>query len=286
MGGLVSSLAFPVPKLPQSFYHDLLKRRDLVWLETKRGERIPAIHIQAPLRRRRNVTLLFSHGNAEDIALHLPFVTALAHRTGADVLSYEYVGYGPSRFKDCVPSEKGCYRAIDAAWPPLSSRTMPSESVANCFFRPSPPFAVIGSNERIELKEPGLPEIQLAPGSLVNGRSYPWGDACIEDPRHCDVGRLRRVIVTEFVDLQRATHDLYQDFRGSELGNLKRIKTSARNKVLSFVGFIVVHVLLTVLPFFYPRAVAYTAGIIFLLLLILPSRESPPTAACASSAGR
>ena len=109
MGGLVSSLAFPVPKLPQSFYHDLLKRRDLVWLETKRGERIPAIHIQAPLRRRRNITLLFSHGNAEDIALHLPFVTALAHRTGADVFSYEYVGYGPSRFKDCVPSEKGCY---------------------------------------------------------------------------------------------------------------------------------------------------------------------------------
>ena len=50
MGGLVSSLAFPVPKLPQSFYHDLLKRRDLVWLETKKGERIPAIHIQAPLR--------------------------------------------------------------------------------------------------------------------------------------------------------------------------------------------------------------------------------------------
>ncbi len=116
MGGLVSSLAFPVPKLPQSFYHDLLKRRDLVWLETKKGERIPAIHIQAPLRRRRNVTLLFSHGNAEDIALHLPFVTALAHRTGADVFSYEYVGYGPSRFKDCVPSERGCYRAIDAAW--------------------------------------------------------------------------------------------------------------------------------------------------------------------------
>ena len=30
--------------------------------------------------------------------------------------SYEYVGYGPSRFKDCVPSERGCYRAINAAW--------------------------------------------------------------------------------------------------------------------------------------------------------------------------
>ena len=129
MGGLVSSLAFPVPKLPQSFYHDLLKRRDLVWLETKKGERIPAIHIQAPLRRRRNVTLLFSHGNAEDIALHLPFVTALAHRTGADVFSYEYVGYGPSRFKDCVPSEKGCYRAIDAAWDYLLSKGVEPSSI-------------------------------------------------------------------------------------------------------------------------------------------------------------
>ena len=41
MGGLVSSLAFPVPKLPQSFYHDLLKRRDLVWLETKEAKEYP-----------------------------------------------------------------------------------------------------------------------------------------------------------------------------------------------------------------------------------------------------
>ena len=98
MGGLVSSLAFPVPKLPQSFYHDLLKKTRLGVARNEKGERIPAIHIQAPLRRRRNVTLLFSHGNAEDIALHLPFVTALAHRTGADVFQLRVRGLRPLAF--------------------------------------------------------------------------------------------------------------------------------------------------------------------------------------------
>ena len=75
------------------------------------------------------MTLLFSHGNAEDIALHLPFVTAFAHRTGADVFSYEYVGYGPSRFKDCVPSERGCYRAINAAWDYLVAKGVEPSSI-------------------------------------------------------------------------------------------------------------------------------------------------------------
>lgn len=133
----------------------------------------------------------------------------------------------------------------------------------------SPPFAVIGSNERIALKEPGLPELELPAGSLVNGRSYPWGDACIEDPRHCDVGLLRKVIVTEFVDLQRATHEIYQEFRSKELGNLKRIQMSARNKLFSFMIFVSTIILVTVMCFFYPLAVAYTFGGCFVILLTL-----------------
>ena len=67
------------------------------------------------------LTILYSHGNAEDIALHIPFVEGLARWTGADVLSYEYVGYSLSRFMEHAvdsgeSSEAACYRSIDAAW--------------------------------------------------------------------------------------------------------------------------------------------------------------------------
>merc|ERR1719226_379484 len=64
------------------------------------------------------MTLLYSHGNAEDLALHLDYIDALATATGADVLSYEYVGYSLTRFEDppLEPSEAGCIRSIEAAW--------------------------------------------------------------------------------------------------------------------------------------------------------------------------
>jgi len=60
--------------------------------------------------------MIYSHGNAEDIGLHLPFVDALSRATGCDVLSYEYVGYSLSRLEGADPSESGCIRSIDAAW--------------------------------------------------------------------------------------------------------------------------------------------------------------------------
>jgi len=133
----------------------------------------------------------------------------------------------------------------------------------------TPPFAVIGSNERITLKEPGLPEIQLPAGAQVNGRSYPWGDACIEDARHCDVGKLRKVIVTEFVDLQNATQELYEDFRSQELGHLKRVKMTARHQLMSFVLLMFAMVAFTIACFFFPIAVAYAAGGTVVIVLFL-----------------
>mmetsp|Transcript_10594 Transcript_10594/g.31864 ORF Transcript_10594/g.31864 Transcript_10594/m.31864 type:complete len:287 (-) Transcript_10594:9-869(-) len=122
MGGLVSSLAFPVPRLPFSFYSEgLLRRDDVVWLYTCNKEKIPAVHVKPPRNPRspaagEGLTILYSHGNAEDVGLHLPFIDALARATGCDVLSYEYVGYSLSRFANCQPDEEGCYRSIDAAW--------------------------------------------------------------------------------------------------------------------------------------------------------------------------
>lgn len=122
MGGLINTLAFPAPQLHRGFYEDeLLSRKDLVWLTTSAGEKIPAVYVknernQSWVPEQDRLVLLYSHGNAEDIGLHLDLIDELSLRTGADVFSYEYVGYSLSRLQGDQPSEEGCYRSIDAAW--------------------------------------------------------------------------------------------------------------------------------------------------------------------------
>lgn len=105
------------------FYEEELEqRKDLVYLETTQKERIPACHVKATQNGSLSflstprMTLLYSHGNAEDIGLHLEYIDALAQQTGADVFSYEYVGYSLSRHEGYQPSEEACIRSIDAAW--------------------------------------------------------------------------------------------------------------------------------------------------------------------------
>jgi len=123
MGGLINTLAFPAPQLPRRFYEDeLLSRRDLVFLTTSEGEKIPAVYVKNEktglswVPERDRPVILYSHGNAEDIGLHLDLIDELSLRTGADVFSYEYVGYSLSRLAGAHASEEGCYRSIDAAW--------------------------------------------------------------------------------------------------------------------------------------------------------------------------
>jgi hypothetical protein len=139
MGGSISALAFPAPACPLEWYEDeLLQRPDLVWLTTSHNERIPAIHIQhvsdgsaAQSPDQERLTIIYSHGNAEDISLHLPLITALADKTGCDVLSYEYVGYSLSKVQEGhVASEAGCLRSIQCAWRYLvDERAVPPNSI-------------------------------------------------------------------------------------------------------------------------------------------------------------
>ncbi|CAE7239081.1 Abhd17a, partial [Symbiodinium pilosum] len=117
----INAVAFPAPHLGKAFYQDeLLRRRDLVFLKTNEDESIPACHVKAQRRlsflSTPPATILYSHGNAEDVGLHLDYIDALAEYTGADVFSYEYVGYSLSRLAGHSPSEDGCIRSIDAAW--------------------------------------------------------------------------------------------------------------------------------------------------------------------------
>jgi fermentation-respiration switch protein FrsA (DUF1100 family) len=57
-------------------------------------------------------TLLFSHGNAGNIAHRLDSI-GLFHSLGLNVLIYDFRGYGES---EGAPSEKGTYLDVQAAW--------------------------------------------------------------------------------------------------------------------------------------------------------------------------
>jgi len=108
----VNAIAFPVP--PRTWSASVLRRRpDLVILHTASGETTAAVHIRNKRRLgTRPVTLLYSHANAEDLGLSLPFLDILSRYCGCDVLAYEYLGYSISSGDPC---EAGCVECIDAA---------------------------------------------------------------------------------------------------------------------------------------------------------------------------
>jgi abhydrolase domain-containing protein 17 len=61
-------------------------------------------------------TILFSHGNGEDLLALLPHLREF-QRAGFNVFAYDYRGYGRSEGK---PNEKGLYRDIEAAYAHLT----------------------------------------------------------------------------------------------------------------------------------------------------------------------
>jgi hypothetical protein len=74
-------------------------------------------------------TVLFSHGNAEDIG-HLRDFVQYYHLQGFGILAYDYRGYGRS---DGVPSEQATYADIEAAFKYLTEREQidPSRIIAH-----------------------------------------------------------------------------------------------------------------------------------------------------------
>jgi fermentation-respiration switch protein FrsA (DUF1100 family) len=82
---------------------------DLGFLKTSGNESIAYLHLPA---RKGMPTLLYSHGNAEDIVQSTIFYEEL-HARGLGVFAYDYPGYGLSTG---TPNEDSCQRAILAAW--------------------------------------------------------------------------------------------------------------------------------------------------------------------------
>ncbi len=73
------------------------------------AKKISAIYLAHPQAK---YTILFSHGNAEDLGHVLPFLQRF-HQQGFSVFAYDYEGYGTSEGK---PSEKNSYQDILAAY--------------------------------------------------------------------------------------------------------------------------------------------------------------------------
>lgn len=138
---VLALLAFPCPKMSYNEYltggagkrdlaegrsfASLLTRSDLVFLHTEEHEQIPAIYRQMPGAR---YCLLYSHGNSEDLGTLFPYIDYMAESIGVNVFAYDYVGYSLSRLEGHVPSEEGCYRAVQAAWRYLT-QIVPAEMV-------------------------------------------------------------------------------------------------------------------------------------------------------------
>ncbi|CDJ69393.1 hypothetical protein, conserved [Eimeria necatrix] len=92
MGGAISKIVFQPPRYPGGPPGGPPGAPDLIALKTKSGETIHAIHIKSG----GSLTLLYSHGNAEDILMAFSFFKSVSSALQVDLLLYEYVGSGPS----------------------------------------------------------------------------------------------------------------------------------------------------------------------------------------------
>jgi len=111
--GLVNSLAFPKPPKEWS-EQELQSAPEFLWVPLQNQEgSVPALHIKRSPDTAANFTLLYSHGNAEDIGLSLDYLRDLSAQCDCDVFAAEYVGYSISPGE---PSEEGCYASINAAF--------------------------------------------------------------------------------------------------------------------------------------------------------------------------
>ncbi|WP_293136011.1 alpha/beta hydrolase [Microcoleus sp. bin38.metabat.b11b12b14.051] len=91
---------------PAAGYQDT---SEIIKLSSANGMKISAVHFPNP---QAQYTILYSHGNAEDLG-YIWSVLREIRDSGFAVFAYDYQGYGTSQGK---PSEYNVYRDIDAAY--------------------------------------------------------------------------------------------------------------------------------------------------------------------------
>lgn len=100
---MVNRMIFLPPRASYADSPEILK------LEAAPGIRISALYLENP---EAVCTILYSHGNAEDIG-HLRPLLEEFRRRGFAVMAYDYEGYGTSAGR---PSETAAYRDVTAAY--------------------------------------------------------------------------------------------------------------------------------------------------------------------------
>ncbi len=110
-------LVFHPPRPPYSS-EDL----EFSLLPTPSGEKVAAVFLPEPDA---PAALIYSHGNAEDLAALLPRLERIAS-LGVSVLAYDYPGYGASTGK---PTESGVYEAAEAAMTFLQKQGYPPSRI-------------------------------------------------------------------------------------------------------------------------------------------------------------
>jgi fermentation-respiration switch protein FrsA (DUF1100 family) len=101
---LSDSVLYQPPR--PTLFHDTEKT---IKIPIKNDISISAVYLPHP---QAEYTILFSHGNAEDLGYLLPYLQ-LYRQHGFSVFAYDYQGYGTSLG---VPSEKNTYQDIMAAY--------------------------------------------------------------------------------------------------------------------------------------------------------------------------
>mmetsp|Transcript_27654 Transcript_27654/g.36285 ORF Transcript_27654/g.36285 Transcript_27654/m.36285 type:complete len:264 (+) Transcript_27654:105-896(+) len=104
MGNLISGLVFQPPAATYIQAHKHF------WLQTRTKNRIPAFYID----RNAHLTILFSHGNAEDLGMIYDWFYDFSRQLNVNILAYDYTGYGKSTTGPV--SEENCYADIEAAY--------------------------------------------------------------------------------------------------------------------------------------------------------------------------
>lgn len=103
---------------PASSYEASMSGLEL--LETPEKESIAFLYIPPAQGKK---TLLFSHGNAEDMGQYLSWFRQLRAK-GLGIAAYDYPGYGQSTGN---PTEASCERAISEAWKRLMEKGVKPE---------------------------------------------------------------------------------------------------------------------------------------------------------------
>lgn len=84
---LVNAFLFKPPKPPRDYDFPT----EVIKLQTARGQEIASTFVR---RRGANVTILFSHGNAEDLNSSFWYLERLSKACEVNVMCYDYTGYG------------------------------------------------------------------------------------------------------------------------------------------------------------------------------------------------